>query len=103
MNYLAPFAALLALTAAPLLAQTPGNLTFERWTGISSGVGISLLKEKGISQRPANISQLLPGAATAQNMGDNYGARLRGTFTAPVTGNYTFFRLSVRFVRVLEW
>lgn len=84
-------AALLALTTATLLGQVPGNLTFERWTGVPGGPGISLLKEIGISQRPADISQLVAGAATPQDQGNYYGARLRGTFTAPVTGNYTFF------------
>jgi hypothetical protein len=37
---------------------------------------------------PHSFSQLL---ATAQQLGDNYGARLRGTVTAPVTGSSTFF------------
>lgn len=90
-HLLAPFAAFLALAATPLLAQTPGSLTFERWTGISGGNGINLLKEKGISQRPADISELVAGAAIPTNLDDHYGARLRGTVTAPVTGNYTFF------------
>jgi hypothetical protein len=37
---------------------------------------------------PHSFSQLL---ATVQQLGDNYGARLRGTVTAPITGSYTFF------------
>jgi len=87
---LARLAACIAITATPLAAQTPAHLTFERWTGIP-GLDIRLLKENGISQRPADISQLLPGAATAEYLGDTYGARLRDTITAPITGNYTFF------------
>lgn len=82
---------ILTLSISSLVAQTAGNLTFERWTGITGGSQISLLKENGITQRPADTSQLLAGAATAQWLGDNYGARLRGTVTAPVTGSYTFF------------
>ncbi len=86
----AQIAACIALSATALHAQTPGNLTFERWTGIP-GLGVNLLKENGISQRPADLSQLLAGAATGEYLGDYYGARLRGTITAPVSGNYTFF------------
>lgn len=91
MNYLAPFAALLALSAVRLNAQAPGSLTFERWTGIPGGLGINFLKEKGISQRPADVSELSPGAAASQNLDTLHGVRMRGTFSAPVTGNYTFF------------
>ena len=81
---------LLSVCIVPLLAQTPGNITFERWTGIP-GSSVDALKINGISKRSADISEFLSGAATAQLLGNNYGARLRGTVTAPITGNYTFF------------
>ncbi len=88
---LATTAACLSVSSLPLSAQTAGSLSYERWNILPSGNSVNVLKKHGISQRPADISQLVSGAATAQGSGDNYGARLRGTVTAPVTGNYTFF------------
>ncbi len=87
---LIPAAALISLTTTSLFAQTSGNLTLERWTGIS-GWSVNDLAQQGISQRLADTSELLSGAATAEQIGDNYGARLRGTITAPITGTYTFY------------
>lgn len=81
----------LSLAVAPLWAQTPGNLTFERWTGLNGGISVDVLKRDGISQRSADITELLPSAATGEKIGNNYGTRLRGTVTAPVSGSYTFF------------
>ncbi len=40
---------------------------------------------------PANITNLLGGLQGISNYGDNYGERVRGYFTAPVTGNYYFW------------
>lgn len=88
---------LLLLTAisvfatALLSAQSSGNLTFERWSGLTGGTSIHLLKENGIATRSADSTILVSSSSIGENLGDHYGARLRGTITAPVTGHYTFF------------
>lgn len=90
-KYLFSLASLLALALSPLAAQSPGNLTAERWNNLPAGSSVLILRKAGISNRTADSTTLLAGAEWTPNQGDNYGLRLRGTVTAPVTGNYTFF------------
>ncbi|WP_178931625.1 PA14 domain-containing protein [Oceaniferula marina] len=49
------------------------------------------LQQDGIAVRDADSSGLLAGAAWAARQGDHYGLRLRGSLTAPITGDYTLF------------
>jgi len=49
------------------------------------------LQQDGISTRAADATSLLAGSAWAPGQGNYYGVRLRGTITAPITGDYTFF------------
>jgi hypothetical protein len=42
-------------------------------------------------RHPANITNVLGTLEGVLNYGDNYGERVRGYFTAPVTGNYYFW------------
>jgi len=74
-------------------AQTAGSLTLDRWDGIA-GSSVSRLKELGISQRPADSTILLTSASIPRSVANNYGVRLRGTFTAPQNGTYTFYVVS---------
>lgn len=76
----------LTLSIIPLVAQTSGNLTSERWNNLPASLSILTLQKEGVSIRPADTTTLLAGAEWAPNQGDNYGLRLRGTVTAPVTG-----------------
>lgn len=82
---------LLFCSTSLLLAQTTEKLTFERWDGLYGGSTLNLLKEHGIANRVADSSTLVTEASSGENLADNYGSRLRGTFIAPVTGRYTFF------------
>ncbi len=57
----------------------------EIWNG--AGVNISDIPVN----TPAAVTNILPTLVGTTNMGDNYGERVRGYFTAPVTGGYRFW------------
>lgn len=68
----------------------PGHLSYERW---NTGYGVSILDLKSIPSfyGVPNSSEIIAGAETPVNSGNNYGARLSGYIIAPVTGDYTFW------------
>ena len=86
---------LLLATAAciPLaaFAQTPGNLSAERWNNLPNTPSFLTLTADGIAKREPDVTSLQPGAQWGSNVADRYGVRLRGTVTAPLTGDYTFY------------
>lgn len=69
----------------------PGYLTRNVWYEISGETVASLVHSQRYVQKP-DISELWAGACFPDvNYADNFGQRFRGTVTAPVTGNYTFW------------
>ena len=70
------------------IASSPGGGTISRevWTGIS-GTFVSNIPVG----TPPNTTDTLPSFEAPTNWADNYGTRLRGYITAPVTDSYTFW------------
>ena len=70
------------------IAGSPGAgaIIREVWTGIS-GTFVSNIPVG----TPPNTTDTLPSFEGPTNWADNYGTRLRGYITAPVTGSYTFW------------
>ena len=64
-----------------------GSISREVWTGIF-GTVVELIP---VGTTPPNITDTLPSFEAPTNWADNYGTRLRGYITAPVTGSYTFW------------
>jgi hypothetical protein len=93
-----PAADIAAAGSASVTVQNPGGavsnaLTFtigaisrEVWTGIT-GTSVSNIP---VGAAP-NLSDTLPSFEAPTNWADNYGTRMRGYITAPVTGSYTFW------------
>ena len=67
-------------------ARRSGSITREVWTGIS-GNSVSNIP---VGAAP-NLTDTLPSFEAPTDWADNYGTRLRGYITAPVTGSYTFW------------
>ena len=63
-----------------------GSISREVWTGIS-GITVASIP---VGTTP-NLTDTLPNFEAPQSWADNYGTRLRGYITAPVTGNYIFW------------
>ena len=68
------------------VGSTTVSITREVWTGIS-GDSVSDIP---LGASP-DITDTLPSFEAATNWADNYGTRMRGYITAPVTGNYIFW------------
>ena len=66
---------------------TSGSIIREVWTGIS-GISVANIP---VGATPPNTTDTLPSFEAPTNWADNYGTRLRGYITAPVTGSYTFW------------
>ena len=66
---------------------TSGPISREVWTGIS-GTQVALIP---VGTTPPNTTDTLPSFEAPTNWADNYGTRLRGYITAPVTGSYIFW------------
>ena len=93
-----PAADIAAAGTASVTVQNPGGavsnaLTFtigaiirEVWTGIS-GTTVANIP---VGTAP-NLTDTLPSFEAPTNWADNYGTRMRGYITAPVTGSYTFW------------
>lgn len=67
----------------------PGTLRLERWDGITGSALSSLFTASAFPQAPSTKGFTTSANASA-NQGDNFGLRLRGWVTAPVTGDYRF-------------
>lgn len=65
------------------------TLKREMWTGLSGGTIADLTGTAAYAGAPNAVDYL--GAAEYSNIGDNYGARTSGWFTAPATGSYYFY------------
>ncbi|MHA6249945.1 Ig-like domain-containing protein, partial [Pontibacter sp. CAU 1760] len=75
--------------ATPTLTQAPagtGSITREFWAGVHS----SDLSKIPTASTPGSQTTLSLFEAPS-NVGDNYGQRIRGYVTAPVSGQYTFW------------
>ena len=66
---------------------TSGSINREVWTGISGNFVANI----PVGTTPPNITDTLPSLEAPTDWADNYGTRLRGYITAPVTGSYTFW------------
>ena len=66
--------------------NTGSSVVQEIWTNVP-GINVSDIPVG----TPANLTNVLGALAGVVNYGDNYGERIRGCFTAPVTGNYYFW------------
>ena len=72
-----------------IITVTPGGLgaiSREVWTGI----GGKSVADIPLGAAP-NLTDTLPSFEAPTNWADNYGTRLRGYITAPVSGSYTFW------------
>ena len=74
--------------AEPVESTTAGSGSISRevWTGIS-GDSVSNIP---VGAAP-NLTDTLPSFEAPTDWADNYGTRMRGYITAPVTGSYTFW------------
>jgi uncharacterized protein (DUF1800 family) len=69
-----------------LVLNTGSSVVQEIWTNVP-GTNIADIP----TGTPANLTNVLGTLEGITNFGDNYGERVRGFFTAPVTGNYYFW------------
>lgn len=67
-----------------------GYLSVQKWEGITGSSLNDLLDNAAFYGAPT-IEFYTPLARYGPNLGDDYGARMRGTIKAPVTGDYTFW------------
>ncbi len=80
----------LAGTGASILnlsvLNTGSSVVQEIWTNVT-GINITNIP----TGKPANITNVLGALEGTVNYGNNYGERIQGYFTPPVTGNYYFW------------
>jgi len=69
-----------------LILNTGSSVVQEIWTNVP-GTNITDIP----TDTPANLTYILGTLEGVVNYGNNYGERIRGYFTAPVTGNYYFW------------
>ncbi len=69
-----------------LVLNTGNSVVQEIWTNVPGTIVADIPTDT-----PANITNALGTLQGIANYGDNYGERIRGYFTAPVTGNYYFW------------
>ena len=81
---------LILLAGATFAPAQQSGLTYERWDNLP-GDSLETLRRDGINARLPDHTGSVTLAETPTNIGDNYGARLRGQLVAPATGDYTFF------------
>ena len=72
--------------SAGVSCASAGNIRAETWTGVS-GLDIGSIP---VNSSPSSISTLAI-FETPQNIGDNYGTRVRGYVCVPLTGSYNFW------------
>lgn len=63
-----------------------GTISYERWEGVK-GEAVSLVP---VNEAPAAMMELSK-FQMPDDVGQDFGARVRGFLTAPVTGDYTFW------------
>ena len=63
-----------------------GSISREVWTGVNGNSVANI----PVGAAP-NLTDTLPSFEAPTNWADNYGTRLRGYITAPVSGSYTFW------------
>ena len=68
------------------VVETDNSVTREVWTGVP-GTNIADIP----LSTPANVTNFIGSLEGITDFGDNYAERVRGLFTAPVTGNYYFW------------
>lgn len=66
--------------------SNPGNVVREYWNGVSG----TAIADIPTATNPTGSGNL-PTLEAPTDFGDNYGQRIRGYITAPVTGNYYFW------------
>jgi hypothetical protein len=66
--------------------NTGSSAVQEIWTNVP-GINVTDIP----TGTPANFTNVIGSLEGMPNYGDNYGERVRGYFTAPVTGNYYFW------------
>lgn len=76
------------------------GVLFERWNNIT-GTAVSALTSNANYPNNPSTTSYLTNFETEKNIGDNYGARLRGYVTIPVTGVYKFHILGDDAAQVL--
>lgn len=86
----APNQASLYLPATLKVTAASGGIRREIWTGVSGSALSALLTLPSFPRSP-NVTGTLASFEAPQNYGENYGQRLRGYVTAPVSGDYTFW------------
>jgi len=69
-----------------LILNTGSSVVQEIWTGVP-GTNVADIP----TGTPANSTNAFGALEGVTDFGDNYGERVRGYFTAPVTGNYYFW------------
>ncbi len=84
----------------PMLAETvagtpdwhavPGTLRLERWNGIAGSALANLFTSPHFYETP-DVSEFISTTEHPTNAADEYGVRLRGTLTAPFSGNYRLY------------
>ncbi len=65
---------------------TGNQITRDVWTNVP-GTELSSI----LLNTPPNQTSLIPNLEAPQNAGENFGARIRGSLTAPATGSYRFW------------
>jgi Ca2+-binding RTX toxin-like protein len=80
----------LSVTAAVTPPSPSLGLTREWWEGVSGRSIASLTSSAAFTGAPSG-QELLTEFAGPINVGDSYGARISGVFTAPTSGDYTFW------------
>ena len=72
------------------VAGVPGHLLLECWTNVP-GRAVSRLVCSNVYCHAPDMAEFHRRARTRSNVGEHFGARLRGTVRAPVSGAYTFW------------
>ncbi len=67
-----------------------GSIVREHWNGVA-GTAVANLSTEIAAGTPPTGTTNLSSLEGPTDFGDNYGARIRGYITAPVTGNYYFW------------
>jgi len=75
-----------SLVGIQIFATNYSSVVQEIWAGVP-GTNVADIP----TDTPATLTNTLPTLEGATNYGDNYGERVRGYFTAPVSGNYYFW------------